>query len=97
MMKLPSDENKLITKKWPEQAASPADLKHCVTELEPTELARVTSTHKTINFGQVSVTSTTSKSLAILNELNRCVRVTLDGLTSDLKLSKPAGTIATRA
>ena len=93
MMKLPSDENKLITKKWPEHAASPADLKHCASELDPSELTRVTSTHKTINFGQVSVTSTTSKSLAILNELNRCVRVTLDGLTSDLKLSKPAAQV----
>jgi hypothetical protein len=93
MMKLPQDENKLIAKKWPEQPVSPADMKHCLAELEANELTRVTCTHKTINFGQVSVTSTTVKSLAVLNELSHCIRVTLDGLSSDLKLSKPAAQV----
>lgn len=93
MLKLPTDENKLIGKKWPDQPISPADMKHCIAELDPGELSRVTATHKMINFGQVSVTSTTIKSLAILNELNHCIRVTIDGLSSDLKLTKPLGQV----
>jgi hypothetical protein len=88
-IKLPSDENKLILKKFKENPTSLTDIKQCQLEFTSEQLTQITSSHNSINYGKVCINSTTSKCFSILNELSNSILVKLEGLNSDIKLSKP--------
>jgi hypothetical protein len=88
-VKLPVDDSKIIPIKFKEGPTLPEDIRQCTKEISSEQLGLISCSHKTINFGQVSVNSITTKSLAILNELPNNILVRLEGLSTDLNLSKP--------
>ena len=87
--RIPTDENRLIQKKYPSVAATAAEMRDCAAEISLEDLALIVSSHKTIDYGKVCVGSLTAKSFCITNEFSQAVLVKVEGFEVESKQSKP--------
>ncbi|CEG49593.1 uncharacterized protein PHALS_07349 [Plasmopara halstedii] len=71
------DALKLIPRKYKTLPATPAELADCAQSLETSELNRVLSGPKTLNFGRVCINVSTTRGLTVQNDLSRNVLVNL--------------------
>lgn len=88
------DEDRLIPRKGKEAPSTQAEMRDCSTELSPDDQRRVQASHKTINFGKVSINSVNVKNFVIVNELQQMVLIKLVSLENEMKQSKPLTQIA---
>eukprot|EP01033_Poteriospumella_lacustris_P004189 gene4189-2988_t len=86
--KMPTDENRLIQKKYPATPATQAELRDCSKELSSDELKLVTASHKTLDFGRVCVGSVTAKNFVAFNNLHHALLVTVEELDLELQQSR---------
>jgi len=86
--RIPADENRLIVKKYASTPATQAELRDCSVELTQDELKLVQGSHKLLDFGRVSVGSTSAKSFSVANDLNQSVVVRVEELEAELSQSK---------
>ena len=87
--RIPTDENRLIQKKYPSVAATAAEMRDCAAELSLEDLVLLPSSHKTIDFGRVCVGSVTAKSFCITNDFSQSVLVRVESFEAESKQSKP--------
>jgi hypothetical protein len=83
------DENRLILKKFSKTPATQAEMRDCNMELDPDNMALITSSHKIMNFGRVCVGSSTTKSFSVTNELAGSCMIKLEELEPEMRQSKP--------
>ena len=84
-----TDENKLIAKKYPFEPQTQSEMKDCAAELSTEEYKQVVASHKILNFGKVSITSTSVRNFSIVNNLARPVLVRISDIDKDMKDSTP--------
>jgi hypothetical protein len=86
--KMPTDENRLIQKKYPASPATQAELRDCSRELSTDDLKLVSASHKKIDYGKVCVGSVTAKNFVVFNNLNHSLLVSIEDLDIELQQSR---------
>lgn len=87
------DENILIKKKFKSKATTPVEINECTRGLTPAQQLMVTSSHQTLNFGEISVFSNIAKSFSIQNNLQQNILVTMKYEYEELSESTPMSQI----
>jgi hypothetical protein len=87
--KLPTDENRLIQKKFTDQPSTQAELRDCSSELNSDDQKYVIASHKTLDFGRACINSVVAKNFVVTNDLEHSVLISLTGLEPELKQSRP--------
>ena len=88
-----TDDNILIKKKFKAKPTTPAEVNECGRPLTPAQQLMVVPSHQTLNFGQVSVYSTSVKSFNITNNLQQHIFVTMNYEFDELSKSSPSSQI----
>eukprot|EP00002_Diphylleia_rotans_P030530 TRINITY_DN6284_c0_g1_i1.p1 TRINITY_DN6284_c0_g1~~TRINITY_DN6284_c0_g1_i1.p1 ORF type:complete len:2909 (+),score=517.05 TRINITY_DN6284_c0_g1_i1:178-8904(+) len=84
------DENVLVKKKFKPQPITNAEIRDCKSLLAPSDLLNVTTGHKSLDFGVVSIYSLNKKSFNVVNDLKQNIMVTIGPFENDeLKQSTP--------
>ena len=91
--RLPTDENKLIAKKFKSRPSTQAEVRDCAAELAPADIGSIVASHKEIHFGRVCVNSVTAKNFTVTNDLQRAVLVSLGRLEPELSKSGPGAQV----
>ena len=81
-LRYPHDPDKLIKKKFKPAPTTQAEVRDCALSLDLPQLNLISCGPKAIDFGQIFVKSTITKSFSVFNDLPQCVLVTLglDGI-----------------
>lgn len=87
--RIPSDEHRLIQKKWPSAPSTQAEAKDCAAEIGLEELSLIVASHKTIDFGNVCIGSQSWRNFCITNDLSQSILVKIDDFEPESKASKP--------
>lgn len=83
------DENKLIKKKFRREPSNLNEMRECKLELSPTDIQSIITPIKVLDFQQVSVYSTNTKSFFVYNGLKTHIAVTIPFQRDELALSTP--------
>lgn len=83
------DENKLIKKKFRREPSNLNEMRECKLELSPTDIQNIVTPIKVLDFQQVSVYSTNTKSFFVYNGLKTHVAVSIPFQRDELALSTP--------
>ncbi|EAY22425.1 hypothetical protein TVAG_379040 [Trichomonas vaginalis G3] len=88
-----NDENVLIKKKFKPKPTTPAEINECSKPLTPAQQLLVSASHQTVNFGHVSVYSTSAKSFTITNNLQQHIVVSMKYEYEELSKSSPSSQV----
>lgn len=83
------DENKIIKKKFRKEPANLNEMRECKLELSPTDIQNIITPIKILDFQQVSVYSTNTKSFFVFNGLKTHIIVNIPFQRDELALSTP--------
>ena len=83
------DENKLVKKKFRKEPANLNEVRECKLELSPTDIQNIITPIKVLDFQQVNVYSTNTKSFFIFNGLKTHILVQIPFQREELALSSP--------
>lgn len=87
------DENVLIKRKFKSKASTPVGVNECTRPLTPAQQLLVRASHQTINFGEISIFSQSTKSFSIHNGLQQHILVTLKYEYEEVKDSFPVSQV----
>jgi hypothetical protein len=87
--RMPFDENRLVTKKYPKAPSTAGDMRDCTSELQIEDQRLVAASHTVVNFNEVCYTSHNWKNFAVTNSLQRPVLISLSMLEGEIKDTTP--------
>lgn len=87
--KAPADENILIKKKFKSKPSTPNEINDCAKVLTPAQQLMIDISHQSLDFGEMSVNSTATKSFNIANNLQQFILVTMNYTSDELQQSTP--------
>ena len=91
--RMPTDENRLIQKKFSDTPSTQAEMRDCEAELDIDHLKSVAASHKLLDFGKASATAVLCKNFTVTNELEHSVLVRIGDLEPEVRQSKPAAQV----
>lgn len=87
------DENVLIKKKFKPKPTTPTEINDCSHPLTPAQQLNVEASHQSINFGNMSVYSTLTKSFTITNNLQQNILISMVYNADEMKESSPTSQV----
>lgn len=82
------DADRLVAEKFKPRPTTQAEMRHCSTRLSAADLARISSSHATLDFGRVCVGSKAVKNFAVSNGLAHAVLVAISAASLPPELAQ---------